>query len=778
MWYSMVLNDRGVPYALYGVNVELAQWLCTELQSDQSRVRSALCVAKRYKDNPKSLMNVLLEVLAGGLGHDFQQAERFMYEHWYAHVEIGTYPCPHLLAQYQSQGIFYEGYRDHVAHQLRVYLLGLYLYDRCQPIREAVLDGIEGELLEGRTREYEFFLRWLVAALAHDAGYVLENQAIIPEEKTVNENEASWGHFLKTLNEGVLAFPLAYRCGEIKDEVFTQMHEQLNNAIAWRPKMTRNTEDLALLPRWSASDQIAWDILDKDFVKAGFSSVRGQSPSKKYHEFTRTTMTDYDLKLWDHGVISALLVLKCWTVYSDFLTKLGREHTELNESIPSGQIAEAIKENWWGMLYDLTLYDASSAIALHNIDKRRYSTERRPLEWHGHGFPIELNISLTGQDAQPLAFLLRLCDSLQVWNRQRYEPIDPEERLLESKDVSIRANNDGVHVYFRSDTPTEHEQYDKLLEDLYSGLKEDDVRNLVHLDKEFSKGFKKKIFSGHGLVESLRSSPSKSTPQSLKREDKELVQLKVRCSISKNREEIEVGACRKPPDKDDGCPVRWQLLHVASESTRLVQSLYEVTTLNDYLSLLLRAISIIKSSKKDMIVLIQAAGDIVLAFEDIRKFFTDNFAGKREGDKDKYELRERMFSYISHRGLPGGRYREQVEQFRDAFLTIAENLSPTRPGKDEKSRRRSDAEALRILQKSDNANTLSSLYNHGVVIQTVLLEVIESLTMGISEELAGKLTQKDLGNLGKFISERIRNLPHNKMGGHSIWRTDHAGGRI
>ena len=58
-----------------------------------------------------------------------------MKELWEAEIGIGPYPFSEILSLFEFGGKFWDGYRDHVLHQIKVYLLGLYLFFGCKKIR-------------------------------------------------------------------------------------------------------------------------------------------------------------------------------------------------------------------------------------------------------------------------------------------------------------------------------------------------------------------------------------------------------------------------------------------------------------------------------------------------------------------------------------------------------------------------------------------------------------------------------------------------------------------
>ncbi|RLC11966.1 MAG: hypothetical protein DRI57_18240 [Deltaproteobacteria bacterium] len=48
---------------------------------------------------------------------------------WRSYPELGPYPFLETLSDFEFSQQFFPGYREHVIHQLRVFLTGLYLFD-------------------------------------------------------------------------------------------------------------------------------------------------------------------------------------------------------------------------------------------------------------------------------------------------------------------------------------------------------------------------------------------------------------------------------------------------------------------------------------------------------------------------------------------------------------------------------------------------------------------------------------------------------------------------
>ena len=56
--------------------------------------------------------------------------------------ELGPHLLPKTLSRFEDDRKFHDAYRDHAAHQLLVYLLGLFMYDNRSAIKKAITKEI------------------------------------------------------------------------------------------------------------------------------------------------------------------------------------------------------------------------------------------------------------------------------------------------------------------------------------------------------------------------------------------------------------------------------------------------------------------------------------------------------------------------------------------------------------------------------------------------------------------------------------------------------------
>lgn len=98
----------------------------------------------------------LWRALGGHMEHERQESARLLLlDTFHAEPGAGPYLFSERFQDLQADRAFFAGYREHVAHQLKVYLLGWYLYSQCPPIRRLVgrLAARAGRPGRGRSRQ-------------------------------------------------------------------------------------------------------------------------------------------------------------------------------------------------------------------------------------------------------------------------------------------------------------------------------------------------------------------------------------------------------------------------------------------------------------------------------------------------------------------------------------------------------------------------------------------------------------------------------------------------
>lgn len=770
--YAIVNDNRGVPYILFGVNVELMRWVCTTV--DSGLAAEALRAGGRYEggQGKKDLIDHMLLILGGGLGHDFQMAERFMEEHWHAHPQLGPYPCSGLLAKCQAAGVFHSGYRDHVSHQLKTYLLGLYVFDNCTTIQKAVLNEIGRDRENPRAAKQEFCLRWLATALAHDAGYILENAAADPS-RDASDGAALYKQVLKEFG-AVVKYPLARSHKELENDDYRSAHTDLADEIDAKEHSITSWQSLCCLPRYSDGKNAtkhgrgkAWTILQEGTRASGLG-LTDENTIKDYYDFTRKYATNYGERVADHGVTSALLLLRAWYAWSDFLGFLEqREHQEIGSlNRPFfGWVKDSDRSDW---RHAQTIEMAAAAIALHNIDSRRYTKGSLAGEW-GPLFRTRLDIALTATPKrQPLAlaFLLRLCDTLQDWDRQKFRPLEQRERLLESKAFSLKADDGGVHVFYGGGADA---QFKNLIEGLKIALVEDQVDNLVRQDTGERTEYVRFHFPGG------QEKPAEPDPDELPdpAELDEGLQQKFR-SLSGGRP-VAIGVCGSPPRKR--CPVRTQAINSLAENARIGSEVHLAGAVLQCLCDATEAAKLLVSRD-------QAGGGHIatwllklhVAAVRLERLFVDPDEKKRPDDTKLLRPPHKCRLFLRHRAAFVSDAEDKAKEIQTAiwgFLKLFGKVPAN-------SAKRSGF--AKSLHSEPLWTHLNILIGDGPDFIMALKMAVDKRTIGVSKAitmtpLGNEPVAPDAKELGGYIADRIQAFPHNDDRIAGIWRSANQGGR-
>ena len=311
---------------------------------------------------------------------------------WAAHPRLGMGPDYKLLSAFEHSGAYYEKYRDHVTHMWKVFLLGLYLYEKHPTVGEAV---------RAVWNKDESFLEvWILTALWHDAGYLIENEDGTRDGPYTKKT-------LEQLNKA-LSLPL------------TRLFPKTFDAGLERAFQTVEDEAKQLIPPAKAEDLYALERKLACFEGFGQSlglSTRDEgNPIKAYYDYMplkRTNRTFYD-----HGIVSACMLLYVRDALCKYMSRC--EGLELSES----QWAKLADFLDYKEQYQTLALVAAQAVALHNLSKPAGdSDDARELNQRG----VRIGQLCIPLQTEPIAYLLRLCDELQCWDRRRFDTPKEDE---------------------------------------------------------------------------------------------------------------------------------------------------------------------------------------------------------------------------------------------------------------------------------------------------------------------------------------------------------------
>ena len=383
------------------------------------------------------------------------RAVRCLYKKlWGNYPEFGPQPLIELLKKFEQSSTFYERYRDHTAHPLYVCFLGLHIYDKNSIVKNSFSNFIKSNfsVTDPQKAEDLFIHLWLLSSLYHDIGYLLEN------DKVSNEQSNNLKDFIDSINK-LLKNPLAstpYFENIIQEESENKGIKELKI----KPKMITNIENIL------RDKKIRCFELLKDASTESHLAASKDNGIKEYYSETR-----------DHGICSAILLIYIWYSYKSYIN-IVCSHNDVLEYFPNDVINIDKKlQSFDNKIIDI----AAQAISLHNIDKdKKLRATNNKLTIHL--FEIALK-------QMPLAFLLRLCDELQDWDRPRPNVIDSYiDKDLNSQDLNITVKDEGVFLRFFTDEgsfihPTcDKSNYFRINGILKKCLNNEDLTSLLHYE--------------------------------------------------------------------------------------------------------------------------------------------------------------------------------------------------------------------------------------------------------------------------------------------------------
>jgi hypothetical protein len=416
-------------YLFHGPNATLIDWLDASPLAQKALEKAGIEAPTLYR----ALSNHNPEAQS-------QSGKEAIKRLWHAYPELGPYPFLETLSDYEFSGKFYSNYREHVLHQLRGYWLGLYLFDTCHPIREAALRET-GKDDEAAATD-AFLRRWCACAVYHDIGYILEN------EEGNNPAGTAWQETCRILSE-TLYSPLSTLPRFAADG----LNQTVEKSVVYEEKIWRpEINSLKKAEEHDKQDLLA-QIVDYG-IKAGLGPG---SPFRTYYDYAFKHSPASRPRFRDHGVVSALLLMKVWFDFRDYVEKLSQK----NDNPLLQSCLDDIKNLEKALAaHEPDVLCAAGAMALHNITPSLWTpTTRHEQNAIDSGLTFhQYRIRLTDAGlkpplgATPLAFLLALTDTLQTWDRPRFRAIREDDTPgLSDQDMDLWVEKDKIHLWFKDD---------------------------------------------------------------------------------------------------------------------------------------------------------------------------------------------------------------------------------------------------------------------------------------------------------------------------------------
>lgn len=300
-----------------------------------------------------------------------------------------------VMEKYEKNtGELIERQRDHFIHSVNVFLLGLAIYSQNENYRKVFKEYILSSKYEKYYRiddvlsDEEFLYRWGVASLFHDIGYPFEIVG-----KQLN----------KIISDSVKSISNSY---DVAVNIDFKEFKEFNSIVRMDPydfadNYRNSYKRSKLLDLYKPTDimahKIAYDFnMDIHKFRLLINHLDGFVNYMQQNNFI------------DHGFYSAILVLNSY-----------------------GKLMQKYAKNKDFFFYPIV--DSATAILLHNYYNKTLQKD-----------PFDLK--LLSPEANPIAFLLILCDELQEWNRQPFGLID--KKKFHVNDLIIDIDNEKMDVEY------------------------------------------------------------------------------------------------------------------------------------------------------------------------------------------------------------------------------------------------------------------------------------------------------------------------------------------
>lgn len=388
---------------------------------------------------------------------------------WEIELGLGSYPFADILAEFEFGGKFFRGYRDHVVHQLKVYLLGLYLFFGCERIRSAFAKSFKLS---------DFLMAWKVAALAHDHGYVFETPEGETSQWVVNMVLPAFdfcvGHPVSSLSETVRKRNLA----RTNDPTLKKLLHLLRNRGITKTKEDRIQSTIEVI---RPSVTSVTDLID--FRGANlFNALNAAALHAKLCEpNTNGLQAYYDFafkydpsngrqRFRDHGITSALFLLlqsHFHLYYAQKLKEVKRVRWEAM-GLSSENIRLVMGISKLFKKAHLNISKAAEAIALHNMECNLWAGNKQLMDISEKDAKLTLQDFVIPHTTLPLAFLLRFVDTLQDWDRPSFTAMSSHEarKYQSDHDMSITLGDNIINISFPNKSAFPVDPFKRLVEEL------------------------------------------------------------------------------------------------------------------------------------------------------------------------------------------------------------------------------------------------------------------------------------------------------------------------
>ena len=405
-------------YTSYGANAEMLAYL--ENSGSLSRLMG--------KD--VSWIHAIIRAIASpSYAERVQFGKECVKRIWQMNVPFGPCYLLPILSEFEFDRAFYSGYRDHVTHQLKVLLLGLYLYESC---------SIIGSLIDNVCADSDGFQkRWVMTALFHDIGYVFE-----VGDATQNNHATRTIEAVNTYFQNPVAEFIQWRYGPV---LLPAELENLRNEVY--PKVRHFTCFDDILRTSNGTSLLGCIELYAQKANLGNSN----NPLADYLKYARSNrpINPDRPPFIDHGIASSCILLHMYQEAINWSSALS--HSASAQKIVKQGCPDLLATYKDFQSFENAVFEAAIAISLHNITPDIWNHDHayrwEQLELTLNRFHVELK-------QHPLAGLLILVDCLQEWDRPKFSAPQgaydwPQDVL--SQDLHVVPIENGIGVSYPGD---------------------------------------------------------------------------------------------------------------------------------------------------------------------------------------------------------------------------------------------------------------------------------------------------------------------------------------
>ncbi len=416
-------------------------------------------------------------------------------------------PLIEHLSVLEQDRAFYKYYRDHLNHELLLFLLGAYIYYNCATFRDKVDDEIsriyENYKMPFSRKELagEFLFRWKLISTFHDIGYLFEVDPF--KDKSTNTTrtkteliEKSWqvvdgfreqflyDYFLHTVERSDKPGLDAKEAQTAHEQEVKELAANIGAKLNPYPGEINGEGELLKLftvdpshdPFTLMSQFIKCAHIGPNLIKNYFYLCGAMPVLEEKKDGTLEKQRD---PFYDHGIMSALILLKSIDIQRHYLSGLRNEETK-GTLLAYPQLGRVIsKQKAKAQLnaeqFFIRFSHVAGAIALHNIWPSLYrreqcaefdTTPKRTGEGIEQAFYPDPSSGseryLISLDENPLSYLTALADTLQDWDRHSFRRLSftDDSDPLTSSELTMDFEESKINV--RPLTEAARQKYTKL----------------------------------------------------------------------------------------------------------------------------------------------------------------------------------------------------------------------------------------------------------------------------------------------------------------------------